>query len=363
MDKSALEARIAAHSGREHALVVGRGTTAIYLALKALGLTAKKVIIPNTACIDIANAVIYSGNTPLFCDTSLLDCNIDTAQIERVFTQDVRVIIAVHMFGNPAPIDKIKSFCTERGVSLIEDAALALGATAQGKPAGYFGDVSIFSFGYTKIIDAGFGGAIVTDDETVYRKICKLYSEIPVLNDRIKARIEELGQLTRLLNRFAPGNSKLYKLYPLLNQIYRESYLFALPERYINSIARALDSLPANIKRRQRKAQIYAELLRGHENIELLSPREGAIVWRFSFFLKSGRVRIVENARKHGIDISTWYPALHRRYLHTGNMPKQGFPNSTYIENHIVNLWVDDSISEERVRENAQWLLAEMERT
>lgn len=358
MSGGRLQSAIAERTGRKHALVVGRGTTAIYLVLKASGLRGAKIVVPDTICLDVANAVVYSGNVPVFCDVSMDDCNIGAAHVKKVLSPDVKAVIAAHMYGNPAPMDELTGFCAERNVMLIEDAALALGASLGGRPAGSFGRASILSFGYSKIIDAGMGGAVATDDVELYERMRAECRELPLCNEQTLARIGEYGRINRLLVKYAPANRGLYGLYPLLNRIYRPNYLFSLPPRYAPLIEKGFGALDENVSSRNRKAEIYDSLLRGHTNIALLKHEMGSVCWRFSFLLKERRDEIVEEARSRGIGISAWYPPLHRMYPDSGGAPDGDFPNASYVGGHVANLWVDSSVSEQDVRTTAEWLLS-----
>jgi len=168
-----LEDRLCAYFGRKHCCVTGRGATAIYLALRALPLKAGKVVLPAVVCPSPANAAMYAGFDPTFCDVSLQDYNMDVSSLEQVLSQydDVVAVMPVHLYGYPADMDEIIGVARRKGLYVIEDAAQAMGGKYKGKKLGSLGDMSIISFGHTKILDIGWGGAVLTDDEGLAKGI------------------------------------------------------------------------------------------------------------------------------------------------------------------------------------------------
>ncbi|HEY8172214.1 MAG TPA: aminotransferase class I/II-fold pyridoxal phosphate-dependent enzyme, partial [Dehalococcoidia bacterium] len=159
---------IAGICGARHAVAVSNGTSALHLALVALGVgPGDEVIVPALTFIATANAVRYTGATPVFCDSDDETWCIDVSDIERRITSRTKAIVPVHLFGHPADVYLITGLARARGIAIIEDAAEALGTRYRGLPVGALGDAGIFSFYGNKLITTGEGGMLVTDDDAI----------------------------------------------------------------------------------------------------------------------------------------------------------------------------------------------------
>ena len=170
-----LESHCEAAFGRTHAISCSNGTTALHLALLGLGIgPGDEVIVPAFTFAATAAAVLHVGATPVFVDVHESDWNIDVSLLDAKRTAKTRAVIAVDIYGMPADYAFLEAWCKEHNLFLIEDAAEAHGATYRGRPAGSFGDVSIFSFYGNKILTTGEGGVVLMNDEALYKKILVL---------------------------------------------------------------------------------------------------------------------------------------------------------------------------------------------
>lgn len=141
------------------------GTTALHLALAALGVgPGDEVIIPDFTMIASAFAVCYCGAMPVFVDAEPETWNMDVTQIAAKITPRTKAIMAVHIYGHPTDMDPLLALARDRGVAVLEDAAEAHGATYKGRRCGSLGDLAAFSFYANKVITTGEGGMVVTDD-------------------------------------------------------------------------------------------------------------------------------------------------------------------------------------------------------
>ncbi len=167
---AAFEAEFAARHGVSHAVAVTSGTTALHLALVALGVgKGDEVIVPAFSFVASANAVLYCGATPVFVDVHPDTYNIDASQVASAVTPRTRAVMAVHLFGLCADIDEIRRAVPD-SVALVEDAACAAGAAYKTVPAGGLGDVGCFSFHPRKPMTTGEGGMLTTNDGDVARR-------------------------------------------------------------------------------------------------------------------------------------------------------------------------------------------------
>jgi perosamine synthetase len=157
----------------KHALAVSNCTTALHLALVALGIKAgDEVIVPAFTWVSTANAVIYCGATPIFCDISTETFNMDIPSLKNKLSAKTKAIIPVHLFGLCADIDAIRMAAP--GIPLIEDGACAAGAGLQGRAAGSLGEIGCFSFHPRKSVTTGEGGMLTTNNDALADALNKL---------------------------------------------------------------------------------------------------------------------------------------------------------------------------------------------
>lgn len=172
------EKKFAEYCGTEYAISCANGTVSLHLALMAIGLKpGDEVIMPSLTYIATANCVKYCGATPVFADSEPATFNVDPADIERKITAKTKAIIAVHLYGLCANMDKINEIAHKHGICVIEDAAEAHGACIGNRKAGSMSDISSFSFFGNKIITSGEGGMVLTNDKNLYEKMKLLKSQ------------------------------------------------------------------------------------------------------------------------------------------------------------------------------------------
>jgi len=162
----AFEEKWAEFCGVEHAVAVSNGTTAIQLALNAIGLEpGDEVIVPSLTFGSTATAVVHQAGVPVFADIDRDIYTLDHTDLERCVSEHTEAIIPVHLYGHPAEMDEINEFADEHDLAVIEDAAQAHGASYRGDVVGSLGDLGCFSFYATKNITTGEGGIVTTDDD------------------------------------------------------------------------------------------------------------------------------------------------------------------------------------------------------
>jgi dTDP-4-amino-4,6-dideoxygalactose transaminase len=167
------ENEFAAFCGSRHAIGVGNGTDALWLALLACGIGPgdEVITVPNTF-MATAEAITYTGAKPVFVDVDERSYTINSELLEDARTPRTKAVIPVHLFGQVADMDQILSFGRKHGLYVIEDAAQAHGAEYKGRRAGSMGDLGCFSFYPGKNLGAfGEAGAVVTNDDNLQEKI------------------------------------------------------------------------------------------------------------------------------------------------------------------------------------------------
>ncbi|NJD05355.1 MAG: aminotransferase class I/II-fold pyridoxal phosphate-dependent enzyme [Methylococcaceae bacterium] len=165
---SRFEEIFAAFCETRYAVATSNGTTALHLALLALGVgPGDEVIVPTLTFIATANAVVYTGAAPVFVDSEPETWNIAPAAVEAAISDRTKAIIPVHLYGHPANMAAIMAVAERHGLAVIEDAAEAHGARYRGKRVGGIGDVGVFSFFGNKIVTTGEGGMLVTSNAEI----------------------------------------------------------------------------------------------------------------------------------------------------------------------------------------------------
>jgi perosamine synthetase len=169
------EANFARYCGTAYALAVSNGTTGLHLALATLGLQpGDEVIIPDLTFVATANAVAYTGATPILADIDADTLCIDPMSVKSLISERTKAIIPVHLYGHPADMDALMEIGVAHGVDIIEDAAEAHGAEYKGRRVGGLGKCGVFSFYGNKVITTGEGGMLTTNDQEFYQHARRL---------------------------------------------------------------------------------------------------------------------------------------------------------------------------------------------
>ena len=171
------EAMVAAATGSRYAFAASSCTTAMHLALVALGIgPGDEVLVPDFTFPATANVVVQLGAVPVLVDVQRHTYNVEPVDLKRHLTPRTRAVMPVDLFGLSADLDPCLEFAREHGLAVLEDAACALGATYNGRPCGSLGDVGCYSFHPRKVITTGEGGMVVTDDEVLAERLQLLRS-------------------------------------------------------------------------------------------------------------------------------------------------------------------------------------------
>jgi len=168
----ALEHKLCEITGAKYAVVVSNGTAALHLAAMAAGIgQGDEVIVSSITFAASANCVLYCGGTPVFADINPGTYNIDPASVRKLITPRTKAVVAVDFTGQAVELDELRTICKEHNLILIEDAAHSIGTLYNGQPVGGIADMTTFSFHPVKTVTGGEGGAIMTNDEALYRKL------------------------------------------------------------------------------------------------------------------------------------------------------------------------------------------------
>jgi perosamine synthetase len=253
---ASFEREFAEAVGSTHACAVSSCTTALHLALVALGVgPGDEVITVSHSFIATANVIRYCGATPVFVDIELDTLNIDPTLVERAISPRTKAILAVHQLGMPCDLDALLAFARPRGIPVVEDAACAIGSEIRiddrweriGMP---HGDIACFSFHPRKLLSTGDGGMMTTNDPTLDRHVRLLRQHGMSVPDSVRHA----------------SNAVIFEEYPVLGYNVRMTDIQAAIGR------EQLRRLPAIVARRRELAAGYRERLA--DMTDVVSPVE-----------------------------------------------------------------------------------------
>ena len=209
---SRFENEFAKVAQRRCGVAVSSGSGALDVAIAALGVgPGDEVIMPTFTIISCAQAITRTGAVPVLVDSDPKTWNMAVGQIEGKITVRTKAIMAVHIYGLPTAMDDILRLASQHGLTVIEDAAQAIGQTYNGKPCGSFGKLSVFSFYPNKHITTGEGGMIVTDDQELAGR-CRALANL-CFQPQKRFVHDELGWNYRMTNlQAAVGCAQLERL-------------------------------------------------------------------------------------------------------------------------------------------------------
>jgi dTDP-4-amino-4,6-dideoxygalactose transaminase len=314
----AFETEFAAYVGVGHCAGVANGLDALHLALRALGVgVGDEVIVPSNTYIATWLAVSQAGATPVPVEPDSRTYNLDPERIDRAITSRTRVILPVHLYGQPADMPAIVEVARRRGLYVLEDCAQAHGARCAGRRVGAWGDVAAWSFYPTKNLGAfGDGGAVTTDDDAIA--------------DAIRV-LRNYGSRDKYVNDVRGYNSRLDELHAAV----------------LRAKLRRLDDWNA---RRARHAARYAEALQGTGLALPHVPHWAEPVWHLYVVRSADRARLQVALREAGIGTMVHYPIpphLQRAYADLG-WARGSFPLAEAIADEVLSLPIGPHLTAEQ---------------
>lgn len=221
------ERRIAEVTGAQHCIAMANGTLALEIAIRACDLVGE-VIVPAFTFVATAHVLQWQGIKPIFCDIDAATLNLDAGMVEALIGPRTTGILAVHLWGRPAPIAALAEIARRHGLRLLFDAAHALGCSAQGRMIGGFGDAEVLSFHATKFVNAFEGGAVLTNNLELATRVRQMrnfgfvdYDDVRSLGTNGKlSEIQAAMGLTSLesIDAIVAVNRRNYHAYRLLLQ-------------------------------------------------------------------------------------------------------------------------------------------------
>lgn len=315
------ESEFAAFCEAKYAVGVANGLDALQLALQAMGVgPGDEVLVPAHTYIATWLAVSQCGATPVPVEPLPGTYNIDPARIAEAITTRSKVVIPVHLYGQPAELEPILDIARRHGLKILEDAAQAHGARYQGRPIGSHGDAVAWSFYPGKNLGAlGDGGALTTDD--------------PELADRIRV-LGNYGSRQKYINEVKGHNSRLDPIQAAVLRV-------------------KLRHLELWNRRRARLARQYAEGLAGTSLILPEVPAWADPVWHLFVVRSSQRAQLQKQLALAGVETLIHYPVPpHRQKAYADlGFSGQEFPLTTSLAAELLSLPLGPQLSEDQVQQ------------
>jgi dTDP-4-amino-4,6-dideoxygalactose transaminase len=318
----------------------------MYLTFSRLKKRGGKALFPAITCMAPINAAIYAGMEVAFCDVNLNDFTMDTGSlINSLDSNDIAVIVPTHIYGNSCELDEILKIAEDRGVFVLEDAAQSVGGKYKDRMLGSFGEASIISFGHSKILECGGGGAVLTDDEALYIELKKADENLPRRPDNVMDLFDHYRKAYYGIDGLSSDEKIFRRLMLELQVSSRRLFLFRITPEIERRIFNAIDRLDEVVALREARRMLYERHL---DNTDLAQTkvRDGSVCWRYSCLYKHDRKKLLTRIREQGIDVSNWYQSQDKIY----SADEEGMlKNAECVDRGIVNFWVTQDYSEEKI--------------
>src|SRR5579872_4006544 len=317
-----LEAAVAERLGVSHCVAVSSCTSGLMLVLRALGIHGD-VILPSFTFFATGHAALWNGLNIVFADCDRNTWTIDPTDVEARINRRTGAILGVHLYGNPASIEALQYIATRHGLKLIFDAAHAFGSSYRGRPLGGFGDAEVFSLSPTKLLVAGEGGLVCTNDAT-------------------------LARLIRAARNYGDTGSYDPELLGLNAR---------MPEFNAALALAGLDLLDDKVKRHNHIAELYTSLLADTPGVEFqnVDIADCSAYKDFSVLISPaqfGRSRddVAEALLAQGIPTKKYfYPPLHRQKLFASRGVAHDLRNTDSVSERVLSLPIYSSLTDEIV--------------
>jgi len=318
------ERRIAELTDVRHCIAMCNATVALEILIRALDLQGE-VIVPSFTFVATANALQWQEITPVFCDIDPRTHTLDPNQVEQMITPRTTGIVGVHLWGQACDVEALTEIAGRRGLKLIFDSAHDLGCSYQGRMIGAFGNAEVFSFHATKIINSLEGGAVVTNDDELARKI-------------------------RLMKNFG------FTFYD------QTSYIGINGK--MNEVTAAmgltnLESLDNFVEVNRRNYELYARELAGLEGIALFPCPKGE-KWNYQYVVLDidesrtivSRDELIEILHRENVLARRYfYPGCHRMEPYRSAFPEAGLrlPETERLANRVLCLPTGTAVEEHQI--------------
>jgi len=314
------EKMISEYVGTKYASVVSNGTISLVIALMALGIgKGDEVIVPDYTMIASPNAVMLVGAEPVLVDIERNSLCLDLDLVKKAVSSNTKAIMLVTVNGRYPEMEKFIKFARDNKLYLIEDAAQSLGSRYKGKHLGTFGDVGCFSFSAQKVITTGQGGALVTDNEELFKKI---------------SMIKDFGR--------TKGGIDYHEIFGFNAKCTDLQTVIGIEQ---------MKKLDWRVERKKEIYRLYKDLLEEVKELEFIDTNlKDTTPWFIDVLVSAGkRNGLVSFLKERDIETRPFYPPIHTQpfYSHlrgdfenAENISERGLwlPSASFLEDKDINL-------------------------
>ena len=310
----AFEKSVSSFVNTKYAIAVNSGTAALQAALYALDIKhGDEVLIPSFTFVATANSVLSTGAKPVFVDILKENYTMDPDDLQKKITKNTKAIVPVHLYGNVAYLDKISEIAKKFNIPIIEDSAQSLGSTFKGKHTGTFFEMGCFSMYPAKVMTAGEGGFIVTNNKKFRDKLLMIRNHGMVKGN----------------------DTKIFGLN------------LRLPEINAAIATVQMKKLPNFLKTRQKNSELLSRLL-SKSNLHLPQERKYEKVnWYLYTVTTPKRNALLKKLNADGIGAALYYPIpVHKTPFYKS---KINLPTTDWAASHVLSLPVHPKVTSKNI--------------
>ena len=322
-----VEKKICKYTGSRFAIATVNGTSALHVALLVSGVkSGDEVITQPLTFVATCNAISYCGAKPVFVDVDKDTMGLSPSALRDFLKNNAKIVnglcvnkhtgncikacIPMHTFGHPCRIKEISFICKKWNISLVEDAAESLGSTYEGRHTGNFGNVGIFSFNGNKIVTAGGGGCIVTDNEQVATRAKHITTTAKVPNKMGEFYHDEIG------------------------------YNYRMPNVNAAILTAQLENVSVIIEKKRQLAADYLKKLKSIDAVFVKEPERClSNYWLNTIILenKQQKIGFLKYAINNGIEVRPCWTLMNKMKIYQ-NCFSGKLPNSVWLSDRLVNI-------------------------
>jgi dTDP-4-amino-4,6-dideoxygalactose transaminase len=323
----------------KHAISVNSGTAALHAALLALDIKADdEVLLPSFTFVATANSVIASGAKPVFVDINTKDYTIDLHDLKRKISKKSKAIIPVHLYGHPSDLCELNEIANQYSLYIIEDACQSLGSLYKNKQTGTFGTMGCFSMYASKVLTAGEGGAIVTNDDKLADtlKMIRNHGMVEGYDTQMLGLNYRLPELSAAIAKI-----QMKKLKTILNLRRQNSLL--LSNLLETIISKYNIKIPEEDQIKKFNWYLYTLAFNNPNNITLRD------------YIKK---KLIEN----GIGVAVYYdPPVHKTPFYQKFSMNNDLQNTNWSSKHVLSLPVHPGVTEMDIQNMVNVLKRELQ--
>lgn len=323
----------------KHAISVNSGTAALHAALLALDIkTGDEVLLPSFTFVATANSVIASGAKPVFVDINTKDYTIDLDDLKRKISKKSKAIIPVHLYGHPSDLCELNEIANQYSLYIIEDACQSLGSLYKNKQTGTFGTMGCFSMYASKVLTAGEGGAIVTNDDKLADtlKMIRNHGMVEGYDTQILGLNYRLPELSAAIAKI-----QMKKLKTILNLRRQNSLL--LSNLLETIISKYNIKIPEEDQIKKFNWYLYTLAFNNSNNITL-------------------RDHIKKKLIENGIGVAVYYdPPVHKTPFYQKFSMNNDLQNTNWSSKHVLSLPVHPEVTEMDIQNMVNILKRELQ--